>query len=484
MRLAPGVTVETATAGLRADQAAIRDRTLWTIRRPPDRDAYLRRPFVVRPAADGGAGLASYYGDAVRALFALAALVLLACCGNVATVLLAHGAGRQHELSVRAALGASRWSAARQLMVDSLVLSLPGAAIGLAMALWAGPWILAQWDEIYLDRDLQGVASRRVWAVATAAGVGTGLACSLAAAWRAARVLAVDRLRTQGTSVGSAEWTRTTLVAVQLAFSVVVLVTGSLLLLSHARVVLAPAMGQLDDVIAVQLRLGRSNVAEAAREDAVERARHSIAAALPGALTSVAVTAPVHAGVYLWALAQPGMESLSMTDRMFVADSVSPSHFEVLRTPLVSGRGFDDRDTKGAPLVAVVNHTFARRFLGGESRVPQRVGVDAGRDMPTIEIVGVVDDIPYENVVDAPDPVLYLPRGQLVVARSSHSLGACGRCARAVVRAGAPRRVGTPAVCAGAHARAHRRLLRLDCRADGGTGRVRRDELHRHRAPA
>ena len=133
MRLGPGRPAAAVAAAFRADQPAIRAATLpSTFRRAEDREAFLRSPWLVVAAADGGSGIRSYYGQPAAIALGLAVLVLLACCGNVATALLAHGARRQYELSVRAALGASRWEAARQLLADSLVLSVLGAAAGLS----------------------------------------------------------------------------------------------------------------------------------------------------------------------------------------------------------------------------------------------------------------------------------------------------------------------------------------------------------------
>jgi len=126
------------------------------------------------------------------------------------------------------------------------------------------------------------------------------------------------------------------------------------------------------------------------------------------------MTIPFHAGGYFWAVEQPAAAALSQQDRMVLVDSVTPSHFSVLGTTRLSGRGFDNRDLAGAGGVGIVNRTFARTFLGGEARIPQRVRMDAGPDTRDLEVIGVVEDVPYENVVDAPAPVLYLPRPQHV----------------------------------------------------------------------
>jgi putative ABC transport system permease protein len=166
-------------------------------------------------------------------------------------------------------------------------------------------------------------------------------------------------------------------------------------------------------VIAVELRLARSNVPAGAREEAIERVRRAIATAVPGGVTSVAAIVPFHGAGYFWAVESPGGGS-PQQDRMVLVDSITPPHFGVLGATRLSGRGFEDRDVAGAGSIGIVNRTFARRFLGGEARIPQRLRFDAGRDVREIEIVGVVEDVPYENVVNTPAAVLYLPRAQHV----------------------------------------------------------------------
>jgi len=414
MRLAPGTSASSLTAALRAQQPAMREATLGFLRRPEDREAYLRSPIQVSPAADGGAGLSDYYRAAVTILFALAMLVLLACCGNVATVLVAHAAARRHALEIRAALGASRWDGPRQMLTDGLVLSVPAAAAALLLAHWAGPWILAQWHEARLDEAVAPASNWRVWGFASAMGMSSGLLSALAAAWRSTRHQALDALRGHGRASPASDRLQHVMVTGQLAFSVVVAVASALLLSSYDRVTSAPVLRALEHVVAIELRLSRSNVAPPARQATLDDVHRRVAAALPGVRLSQAMSVPFRGNVYLWAIASDTARATPATDRMALVDSVSDGHFAVLGTPTLAGRTFDGRDTSGAPLVGVANRSFARRFLGDETRLPQRVQADTGRGDRDIEIVGVVEDVPYENVVDPPEPVLYLSRRQLV----------------------------------------------------------------------
>ena len=417
MRLRPDHPLDSVAASLRADQAAIRDAAIAPIRRQGDRDAFLASPFVLLPGPNGGAGAATYYARSATAALGIGALLLLACCGNVATVLLAHGARRHFELSVRMALGATRWEAGRQLLVDSLVLSGLGAAVGLALATWAGPWLVAQWDDAGLTSAMASALTWRVWMFASAAGVVTGVLCGLTAAWRATRIGPANSLKARGPR-HSSEGVQRGFVVAQLAFSVVVVVTSSLLLRSYIGLVSAPALARLDGVVAVEVRLARAGVPAAARPAAIARIETAMAA-FPDLITSVALSVPFYGGGYFWAIEPLDQAGLGEANRMAMVNAVSPSHFGVLGIKVLAGRPFDARDVAAGPRVGVVNQTFARKYLGGNHRVPQRIRTGTGKTVRDIEVVGVVEDVPDTELLAAPEPALYLSREQDIVEDSA-----------------------------------------------------------------
>ena len=414
MRLSSDRPAAAVAAALRADQAAIRDATISRFRRPADRESFLRSPFVVTPAPAGASGVATYYGESATIALGIGTLLLLACCGNVATVLLAHGARRRHELSVRVALGASRWESGRQLLADALLLSGVGAVAGLTVAQWAGPWLVAQWNNSGLDSAMQSGTDWRVWAFASSAGVITGVLCGLAAAFRATRIGPADALKSRGPRQSSPEGAQRVLAVAQLAFSVVVMVTSGLLLRSYLGVMATPALSRLEDVTVAELRLARSNIAPAARAPTVERAR-AAAAAVPGVVAGLARTVPLYGGAYFWAIDPVDQPGLGTPERMAMVNGVSPSYFDVVGIEMLSGRRFDARDLAGAPRVGIANRTFARKYLGGETRIPQRVRSGTGKDVVEIEVVGVAADQPDASLLQPSQPTLYLPRDQDLV---------------------------------------------------------------------
>jgi hypothetical protein len=212
-------------------------------------------------------------------------------------------------------------------------------------------------------------------------------------------------------------------------------------------VTLSPVLTRLAPLVIAELRLAQTAVAPEAREAAVERAREAVEAAMPGATTSVAMTVPFYGGAFFWAIQAPDGAPSPLHDRLIVMDAVTPGHFETLGLRLLAGRSFDGRETRGSPLVGVVNRAFAYRFLGGETRVPQRVFMDAGGAEPRqVEIVGVVEDVPYENVTAEPHALLYLSRAQEVpndrhaflLVRSGPGRTASAAAVRAAIASHAP----------------------------------------------
>ncbi len=340
---------------LRADESAIRDATIAPFRRPADREAFLSSPFVVTPAPGGASGPASYYGQ-----------------------------------------------------------SATGAVAGLALAQWCGPWLVAQWNNSGLDSAMRSGTDWRAWAFASSVGVLTGLLCGLAAAFRATRIGPADALKSRGPRQSSPGGAQRVLAVAQLAFSVVVMVTSGLLLHSYLGIMATPALSTLEGVTVAELRLARSNIAPGARPAVVERAR-AAAAAIPGVVTGLARTVPSYGGAYFWAIDPVDQPGLGTPERMAMVNGVTASYFDVVGTEMLAGRRFDARDVAGAPRVAIANRTFARKYLGGETRIPQRVRSGTGKDVVELEVVGIAADQPDASLLQPSEPTLFLAREQDVV---------------------------------------------------------------------
>ena len=196
VRLKPGQTIENGSTVFRTLQAGIREATLSNQMTSAAAAQYLVGPFGLIPAATGRSGLRMAYQRPLIVIMVVVALVLLMACANIANLLLARATARGHEWSVRLALGASRGRLARQLLVESLLLAVLGAAAGLLVASWGSQLLVAQLssDAVTLDAGLNG----RVLAFTAISAIIAALLFGIAPAWRATRGAPIDAMRDRG----------------------------------------------------------------------------------------------------------------------------------------------------------------------------------------------------------------------------------------------------------------------------------------------
>ena len=378
-------------------------------------------------------------------LLALLGLVLLIACANVAGLLVARASARRREIGLRLAVGASRARLLRQLLVESVLLSLLGVAGGVALA-WGllqmlGGIRAALLIPIEFDLALNGRVVGLSVALATAAGIGAGLA----PAWTATRSSVVSELsgNVRTWSLGGRGWSlRQALVTLQIAVSLVLLVVAGLLARN-----LAVASGvdpgfPAAHVASVTIGLGLTGYDEDEAARFFERARERVRT-LPGVqAVSRASRAPLSVNFFRTGIRpvddQPARAAAVPTETV----SVGAAYFDALGVALLSGRRFDDStDTATSPPVAIVNEAFAKRFWPDRSAVGHRVRI--GGDESEVEIVGVVSDYKVRFLQEPPTPYLHAPtaqQGELVtasvlLARTAGDAGALGRAIQRELRA-------------------------------------------------
>jgi len=347
-------------------------------------------------------------------LMGIVGLVLLIACANVASMLLARASGRQREIGVRLAVGASRGRLVQQLVTESLVLSVLGAVAGGLLAWWITSVVAAVHlpTPIPLTFDLR--LDGRVLAFTLAATGLAGLFAGLAPAIQATRPNLVAELRgehTAGRAAGRVWTLRDGLVAVQMAVTVVLLVVAALLtrsLVAAQRTSLGFPVERLALVSfdASQLRYDRQRT-QLVFDRVVERIR-TIAG-----VEAVAVTTrpPFSINQNRWDIWFPGRQPVGQPGPVVEVTSVSPDYFKTMDVPIVTGRAFTDADRADAPRVAIVNETMARRYWPGQNAVGQTFRTRAGEG-PLFEIVGVAADHKVSTVGEAPMPFLHIARLQ------------------------------------------------------------------------
>jgi predicted permease len=408
-RLKPGVSVDETTAALRGVQSQIRGATLpdWPAQMLPN---YLNEAFTFVPAAQGRSSLRDRFERPLLALVVAVGLVLLVACANIASLFLARTLARRPEFSVRLALGASRWRIARLMLAESALVGAAGAGIGLVVARWGSALLVRQlntWDgAVFLDLALD-------WRVL---GFTAALACLSALTASVAPVLGIKRVAPgealkdagRGVIADRRVGVRAALVVAQLAISIVLVIGAGLFLRTLTSLNRVPLGFVPEPLLVVNLR--PSPIAADQRLARFERLREA-AAAIPGVTsTAVSLVTPVSGqGWNNWF----GDSPVPPADRglMTWMNAVTPGWFHTMGIPLRRGRDFTSGDRIGTTPVAIVNESFARRFLPGDSPVGRIVRLGGNRDAE-YQIVGVTGDAVYRNPREGMMPTLYLPMAQ------------------------------------------------------------------------
>jgi putative ABC transport system permease protein len=417
VRLKSGMSLDAATTALRAVQPQIRDGSL-----PPEfQSTFLREPFTLENAAAGTSTLRERFERPLVALLVVVALVLAIACANIANLLLARGASRRHELSVRLALGASRWRLARQLLAESACLAIAGTIVGLVFARWAARLLITQLNTSVTPVALDLPIDWRLLVFTGTAMIATVLVFGVVPAFRASRVAPMDALREhrrthhEGGGVGG-RW-RGGLIVVQVALSLLLVVAAGLFVQTFERLAHTPVGFDRDRVLVVTLTAptvpgGERNVLyhklvqAAASVAGVAGAGGSLNPPIIGGLVGDIVV--TDAGVAPPADAEVVSQGTHMTPGLLAA----------LGTPVHAGRDFDDRDTATAPNVILVNDALVRHLFPGRNMLNAPVALTfrtgAHGDVPlgTYTIAGIAADAAFRSVRSPAQPTLYMPLAQ------------------------------------------------------------------------
>jgi putative ABC transport system permease protein len=358
---------------------------------------------------------------ALLVLLAAVGAVLLIACVNLANLQLARAAARQRELAIRTALGAGWWRIARQLLTESLLLALAGGAAGLLLGAVAIRPLLAL-SPVEIDDLSRVTIDGRVLAFTLLVSLASGLLFGLAPALSPARSDLHEPLKEGGArTAGSAsgQWLRRALVVSEVALALVLIAGATLLVRSFVLMLQKPPGFETADVLTLKLSLpvvkyGSAGAAERFSTQVVERLE-----GLPGVrAAAVATTLPLERGPGL-DFKIPGRNQGGEDGRGTYAASfraLTPDLFQVLRIPVLRGRGFAAGDRVGAPLVAVINQKLARRCWPNQDPIGQRLSIAEGEilaDRGSRTIVGVVGDTRDEGLDQEPPDLIYVPLAQL-----------------------------------------------------------------------
>jgi macrolide transport system ATP-binding/permease protein len=384
----------------------------------PDTNADTKISVVTDVQGRWGDDYGSYKFTSVIALI-VAGLVLLVACVNVANLLLAGAGARSREIGIRLAIGAGRLRIVRQLLVESLLLAGLGGALGLLIAFWATDLIQAFLPPYFfpVNRDFSPDLFVLKWMLLVT--LLTGVIFGLAPAMTAARTDLVSVLKGDATGPGKLQhssagsWNlRNLLVITQVAISITVLVCAGLFLRSLSRLQNVDPSFSAENLITMHIRPGLLGYSAAEGKRFFDELLRRIESR-PG-VRSASLVFNLPLGINSQQQRGPIFREGDSPPRgevPFVANVIAPKYFETMRTPLVLGRDFTERDDEGAPRVAIVNQEFARRLYGNEQNaLGKRFHQGAGT--PPIEIVGVAKDGRYQNIYESLRPCFFLPKDQ------------------------------------------------------------------------
>jgi predicted permease len=400
-RLKPGVTPEQAAENLSAIAAQLATEYPKT-----DTGVPLR---LIRP------GLYADQGDLIRGFLysvtALALLVLLAACANLASLFAARAADRSRELALRVALGASRWRLVRQLLTEAMVLSMLGGAAGMATAgLLLNGWSLPGYGSHSAYSDLAVDVDVGVYLVALILTLGSGLLFGMIPArkvWQSSPLQAMKSGPVDATPRRRLAL-RDLLLGAQIVICTLLVIASFVAVRGMVRLLHAPLGFQPQGALVVEMDLS-----EVEGDVPLEKKKAMIDAlrSIPGATAAGTLSKlPFTGGIRGIPVFPPGTTELTLNNSVLspYGFTLSPGYLETARTRLLRGRDVSWRDTTRTPYVALVNETFAQKMWGDTPAIGQRF-IFLGH---LREVVGVTEDGKYHAIQDLPQPAVYLPLPQ------------------------------------------------------------------------
>ena len=406
-RLKPGVSLQEARTEMKAIAARL-------AKQYPETNA--GQSAVVTPLLEN---LVGEYRKNLALLLGAVALVLLIACANLANLFAARGAARAREFAIRAAVGARRGQIIRQLLTESFMVAVLGGVLGFFIALWGrdalvalGPQGVERFHNLHFDARVLGFTFLLACL--------TSIAFGLWPAWHTSRADLHLALKAGGhgsSDSHSARRTRDLLIVGEVALTLVLLSSAGLVLKSFARVRALSLGFEPQGLLTARIDLPFNIYSDAGKIAPFTHALLEKIRALPGVEQAALGANPPLLSGWQIPFSKEGEKLAPAQQPSTECEVVSPDYFSTLRTPLLRGRALNDRDTRNAPLVVVIDQTFAEQVFPGQDPIGQRLMMepfDEGEGSSLFQIVGVVARMKFHGFDDtAPLPVAYFSLDQV-----------------------------------------------------------------------
>lgn len=430
-RLKPGVPMDQAkqemnTIGARLAQQYPEFNATWGVNVVPLRTQItgeIRRPLLLLLVAVG--------------------FVLLIACANVANLLLARASSRRKEIAVRAGLGANRWRIARQLLTESVMLSVVGGTLGVLVAWWGTKALVALSPPALIDLKRVSV-SLPVLAFTLGLSVLTGIVFGLVPALEATRFDLNHSLKEGGKNVGGtagSHFARSLFVVIQVALALVLLVGAGLLVKSLNRLQAVDPGFNAQNLLTVRVSLSNRYDSEQKRIDFFKQAIEKMKA-IPGVEAAGAINTPPFTGLYSGTNVEVDGQKLPPGQELKTGVCVTDAnYFQTMQIPLKQGRLFTAQEATEMRHVVLVNESFVQKNLDGQNPLGRRLTIYMKDDNVPTEIIGVVGDHKHLGLDTSVEPVAYWPHPELVypgmtlMLRTRTDASAFAPAARNVIRA-------------------------------------------------
>jgi predicted permease len=425
-RLKQGMTLDKAQAGLQPLFHQILGREVtekpFAKASPFVKDEFLKMWMEVMPGSKGRSNLRRAYSKPLFALMGIVGLVLLIACSNLANLLIARASARQKEIAVRLALGATRASLIRQLLLESLVLAAAGGSLGVALAVTIDRALIGFLPSGHTPLSLSSTPDWTVLGFTFGISLVAGVLFGLVPALQSTRPKLANTLKDQAGGVirGGSAGLRKGLVVAQVSLALLLLIGAGLFLQSLRNLKTLNPGFDVRNVLAFDVNPTMNRYDRKWTTDYYRRLRQRLSV-FPGVESHVFAAVPLLENNEWdnWVTIE-GYSAKQDERPDPHMQFCSPGFFKTLKIPVLLGRDFDDRDVAGAPKVAIVNQKFANRYFGAASPLGRHVGMGIDPGTKTdIQIVGVVGDTKYESMRDEIPYELYVPAEQQNFANGS-----------------------------------------------------------------
>ncbi len=415
-RLKPGVSMQQADAYIEANTRGVLESTLHPGWLPEFIRDFLKNKMEAVPGGNGYSQLRQDVASPLWMLLAIAGLVLLIACANLANLMLARASARQSEIAIRLSLGASRWRVIRQLLSESMLLAVFGCALGAILAQVLSRYLIASFgnsqESPYLDLSLDW----RTFGFMVGLAVLSCLLFGLVPALRATRNSPAAAMKADGRGITSTRerfGLQRILVVSQIALSLILVLTSLLFIRSFTKLMTLDPGFREDGILVVHADLTDAVAKKKplwTQSQMLEQLRHS-----PGIDMAASVQlSPLSGGYWNSPIRLDGASAGDKREPHPKWNRVSEGYFRTMGTPMYGGRDFDAHDSVGAPQVAIVDQSFVDRFFPKQSPVG-RVFHDIpelGEKSHQFLIVGVVKRLKYEGLQSEFAPMIFLPLAQ------------------------------------------------------------------------